>query len=67
MGEADHKILEERVAALAVRVDRIEMDHRSFRDEIQTLLIELKVLQTRVSLYAGLVALGVSLAAKYLL
>lgn len=67
MSEADHKILEERVAALSGRVDRVEADQRSHRDEMQVILVELKVLQTRVSLYAGLVAAGVSLVAKYLL
>lgn len=65
MGGND-RLLEERVTVLTGRVDTLERDHKQHKEDFTTLMVELKVLQTRVSLYAGAIALGTSLASKYL-
>ena len=67
MTDSGTKVLEERVAALTDRVAGIEAK-QDVQGMAQTqLLVEIKVLQTRVTLYAAGVAAVVSIAVKYLL
>lgn len=65
-GGPDCVILAERQAVLASRLDSLESKVTVMQTSSTELLVELKVLQTRVSLYAALVAAGVSLIVKFL-
>ncbi len=60
----DVRVLVERIKTLRTRIESLEEEQRVTRESYTKLLIELKVLQTRVSLYAGLIAVAVSLVSK---
>ena len=53
-------VLEERVNGLTARLDAVEKDLKAIRTDGTQLLVEVKVLATRVSLYAAAISFAVS-------
>jgi regulator of replication initiation timing len=59
-------VLEERLAGLARQVEAIDGAVQEIRKESVAMLVELKVLQTRVGLYAAGISVAVSIASGVL-
>ncbi len=64
MTTPDTKILHERHNNLAEDVKRLSNEVRELKALVMTLTVDLKVLQSRVTLYAGGLSLLVSLVVK---
>jgi hypothetical protein len=64
VGDAENKVLEERLDHFEKRLVGLETTAKDMQKDMTGLLVELKVLQTRVSLYAAAISVGVSLLVK---
>ncbi len=53
-------VLEERISALSERVETVEKDLKAIREGNMQLLVEVKVLGAKVSLYAAAISFAVS-------
>lgn len=60
------KVLEERLAGLDRRVEAIDRSVEEIRKDSIAMLVELKVLQTRLGLYTAGISAGISIAAGVL-
>lgn len=66
MPEHEIAILKDHQEMILARLEKVEETIKSHREDFVTLMVELKVLQTRVSVYAAVVSVAVTLAMKFL-
>ena len=66
MPEHEIAILKDHQEMILARLEKVEETIKSHREDFVALMIELKTLQTKVSLYAALVSAAITLAIKFL-
>lgn len=67
MGDSDIKVLEERIKSIDNRVEGVEKGIGVLQKDMVEILVELRVLGTRVGLYSGIIAFVVSTGITVLL
>lgn len=66
MPDQEIAVLKDRQDGILTRLEKVEGTVTAHREDFVALMIELKTLQTKVSLYAALVSAAITLAIKFL-